>query len=241
MQRHRGFTLIELLVVISIIALLLAILLPALKKARFHAEMLQCLSNQRQIVTAAVAYAVDAEDYMPGNVRFDKTYDSLPYRWNTYYFTDPFLPYLVTMDFVICPNFKEGDQPLLLGSGDNAYYSTRFYYYAGTPENLPKCWFEDPPTGARQRVQDNLVANVIIAERHLYRTDLTEINSNYRIGYGPIEVFFDALKNGSNRGYTDGHAETAPFDELGANNLRPVAGTANMHYSHIYPTRQYYW
>jgi prepilin-type N-terminal cleavage/methylation domain-containing protein len=54
-----GFTLIELLVVISIIALLIAILLPALTKAREVTRTTQCLANLHQIGIAAMAYVVD--------------------------------------------------------------------------------------------------------------------------------------------------------------------------------------
>ena len=63
--RHSGFTLIELLVVISIIALLIGILLPALGAARSTARLAQCQSNLRQTGIARTAYAVDNKSSMP--------------------------------------------------------------------------------------------------------------------------------------------------------------------------------
>lgn len=64
-KSSHGFTLIELLVVISIIALLVAILLPALQKARDTARLAVCMSGQRQTILALTMYAQDEEGWFP--------------------------------------------------------------------------------------------------------------------------------------------------------------------------------
>jgi prepilin-type N-terminal cleavage/methylation domain-containing protein len=62
---HRGFTLVELLVVIGIITVLIAMLLPALNKARTQAAMINCSSNVRQLGNFLAQYATDNHDYLP--------------------------------------------------------------------------------------------------------------------------------------------------------------------------------
>ena len=91
---HRGFTLIELLVVIAIIAILAAMLLPALTKAKLKAQGIQCMSDHRQLSLAWRMYAEDNNDVLVfastgggrrgGSVQMDAANPTSPdnYAWS---------------------------------------------------------------------------------------------------------------------------------------------------------------
>jgi len=66
-QTRSGFTLIELLVVIAIIAILAALLLPALSRAKAHAQKVHCLNNLKELELGWLMYIHDNLDYLPGD------------------------------------------------------------------------------------------------------------------------------------------------------------------------------
>jgi len=86
--RAKAFTLIELLVVIAIIAVLAAMLLPALARAKQKGQGIQCMNNHRQLTLAWRMYADDSRDYLvyaSGNVALDATTPNAGSNpWNQY-------------------------------------------------------------------------------------------------------------------------------------------------------------
>ncbi|MFI4860820.1 MAG: type II secretion system protein [Phycisphaerales bacterium JB063] len=140
---RRGFTLIELLVVISIIALLIGILLPALSAARESARRSQCLANNRSLAQGAAGFAVDNKDSLPSNEGYDGGWNgngASPWMRSWVYWVDnpgeydsqaglddhaavsgTIYPYIETKDIYRCPSVPLGTA-LKAGDGSNGYF-----------------------------------------------------------------------------------------------------------------------
>jgi prepilin-type N-terminal cleavage/methylation domain-containing protein/prepilin-type processing-associated H-X9-DG protein len=94
--RADGFTLIELLVVIAVIAILAALLLPALSSAKNQAILVDCKSNERQQLLAMTMYAHDNKDFLPDDVGGNQAWDLRDFSGD--YLSEGGAPYKVWYD-----------------------------------------------------------------------------------------------------------------------------------------------
>ena len=110
-MKRLGFTLIELLVVIAIIAILAAILFPVFAQAKIAAKKTSCLSNVKQMATAAQIYLGDNDDSYPPNTTYDLsgfTYSNQHYWYFGLTFQNAGLANLVPADGILYPYQKSG-------------------------------------------------------------------------------------------------------------------------------------
>jgi len=83
MNKQRGFTLIELLVVIAILALLMGILMPALRSVKEQGKKAVCLSHVKSLITGIHAYATDYDGNIPSSIKYMNASLSF-FAWQNY-------------------------------------------------------------------------------------------------------------------------------------------------------------
>jgi prepilin-type N-terminal cleavage/methylation domain-containing protein len=140
----RAFTLVELLVVIGIIALLVAILMPALRRAREQAHGVACSSNQRQIMMAFLMFANEHKGHLPGNwwdyadkdaerrawlINFQEAFDNAPQNGTVY-------RYLNNLAVYRCPSTVENGVGVGTGSNGRFDYASFLVFSGAKVSNI---------------------------------------------------------------------------------------------------------
>ena len=138
-RRIAGFTLIELLIVIAIIAILAAMLLPALGRARDKARSIACMSQLKQIGLATQSYINDYNDYIPYGREVDNSLFlgyATPLNWAWYCRLAPYVNYKAK-DFYRLETAYEGKLFTCPGGESDvsraSCYSANLYVAANCP------------------------------------------------------------------------------------------------------------
>ena len=219
----RGFTLIELLVVIAIISLLVAILIPSLKRAKELARRSACASNLHQAHLALLVYAADNKAYYPmahGNP--NRGVVSPPNRGDTGAFKVQMYPkYITNPDILYCPSdtgrFPDKSRtvyPDWKGYANTAWnYLNREYCHIGyqyTPH-----WGFAPGQYPTPDILEDLQGNILPqkADEGTSQSAIMADVTNYHAGWIPwtsdgwIANHLWGDPQGGNVVYADGHAQ----------------------------------
>lgn len=198
--KHELFTLIELLVVVAIIAILAAMLLPALNKARDRAKGVLCVSNLKQVGTSAMAYADDSKGYIP--IYYDT---AAAQTWDRKLFANK---YVANRNILVCPVTA----PFKFDGYDGRCYGIRM---AGTanPLNIfqaPVITWQDATTTVRAAASESILFSdsfrstaLFSGQNYAIQTYAAAVDGSYGVHYAAH------IGNLVNSVFADGHAEPA--------------------------------
>lgn len=246
-NNRKAFTLVELLVVISIIAMLMAVLLPSLNKARTQAKNVICCSNQKQIATAIHTYAASNDGKL--FMRYDEDNyairwkNATPYSWPEIGMMDLMMPYIQLIDVCYCPLSKS--KPFLWDDGTHANdWFVHLLWLAGLQNSAQGKFYEDPPSTSSLKVSTESPNKILIADRNTFYRGNGYGWSNHAGGQvfcTELSEFLTFVKSG-NRMYVDCHVESVRLKEMGANGQNPIGeDPRTSRFSHSGSARPYYW
>lgn len=248
---RRGFTLIELLVVIGIMALLMAILFPALRRARLAAERVQCASNMRTIGQAIFGYCAQYKGVAPTK----GATAAYPYEWNKAKLVEPLARYGATLKVLACPSQELFNPPYdqWVGHMSPNDYLVNYMYLIGLADAGK--WYEKPPTAAPLKITKKPV-RLMVVDMNLY---FAQGDNGFNV-YGPVPSVrwfysnhatrnrFDPNREelkrfvkGSNRLYSDGHVDWVGPAQMGRGDQLITTAINSARYSHSGDERPYYW
>jgi len=197
MKSRRGFTLIELLVVIAIIAILAAILFPVFAQAREKARQTSCLSNMKQIGTAARMYVEDYDGMSIWDTYWQFTH--FPNTWSGF-----ILPYVKNEDIFRCPSHGVPRKPW----NTDPYDWVPEWYYKSYGINVYGAVIYIKPDNTVSEFMLDLIKRP--AERiwffEVYDADDNDQGLGYNATWGPSHWAFRHT-DGMNVTFVDTHAK----------------------------------
>lgn len=215
------FTLIELLVVIAIISILMAMLLPALKKARGYAHTTACVNNVKEIMSLTQYYLDDYQEYLPCAYRATSC-GGLGYWFNyLWLYQAPDSQWRQT-GIYFCPantRYYGGGSP-----SNNYSWNEALGRMGSSPgQRAPKISeITTPPTKFAIMCDGVWKTSLLSRDSSSTQTDYY-VDDSYAIWQYPnLYRLADCHGNGTNFGFLDGHTETFKFGSTTRSMLNPL-------------------